>query len=98
MRRCGLKCKLGEHVSVRTTIEIPDELWRKAKAASASSGETLREFVSEAIATRLASTNLPATQVSGWRSVFGLADPKAVARVDAVVESEFEQVDPSDWR
>jgi hypothetical protein len=73
------------------TIEISDELFRKAKAAAASSGETVREFISEAITTHIAST------VSGWRSVFGLADRKAVQRVDAVIESEFEQVDLSKW-
>jgi hypothetical protein len=88
---------MGEQ-SVRMTIEISDELFRKAKAAAASRGETLREFVSAAIETRLASMSLPTSDGGGWRSVFGLADPKAVARVDAVIESEFEQVDPSDWR
>ena len=35
---------------------------------------------------------------SGWRSVFGLADPKSVAEVDEVIEREFEQVNPAEWR
>jgi len=83
---------------VKTTIEIPDELFRKTKATAASRGETLREFINEALTTRIASTSAPIAAGSGWRSVFGLADPKATARVDAVIESEFEQVDPSDWR
>jgi len=74
------------------TIEISDELFKKAKAAAASSGETLRDFISEAITTHIASTG------SGWRSVFGLADPKAVQRVDAIIESEFEQIDLRHWR
>jgi hypothetical protein len=80
------------------TIEISGELFRKAKAVAASRGETLREFISEAMTTRLASTITPIPPGSGWRSVFGLADPKAVQRVDAAIESAFEQVDPAEWR
>jgi hypothetical protein len=80
------------------TIEIPDALFRKTKAAATSRGETLREFVSAAIEIRIASTSRPTSEGGGWRSVFGLADPKAVARVDAIIESEFERVDPRDWR
>jgi metal-responsive CopG/Arc/MetJ family transcriptional regulator len=83
---------------MKTTVEIPDELLRKTKATAASRGETLREFINEALTTRLASTSRTASQRSGWRSVFGLAEPKAVQRVDALLESEVEQVDPSEWR
>ena len=83
---------------MRKTIEISDELFRKAKAFAASRGETLREFVGAAIEARIASTGRPTSKDGGWRSVFGLADPKAVQRVDAVIESEFEQVDTRHWR
>jgi hypothetical protein len=82
---------------VKVTIEISDELLGEARTAAAAKGETLSEFVSEALTTRLSSGTPPAGG-SGWRSVFGLADPKAVQRVDAVIESEFEQVDLSKWR
>lgn len=83
---------------MKTTVEIPDELLRKTKATAASRGETLREFINEALTTRLASTSRTARQRSGWRSVFGLAELKAVHRIDALLESEVEQVDPSEWR
>src|SRR5260370_33806349 len=73
----GLLEHLGEHKTVRVTIEISYELFKKTKAAAASRGETLREFVSAAIETRIASTGTPIAAGSGWRSVFGLADPKA---------------------
>lgn len=83
---------------MKTTIEIPDELFRKTKETAASRGETLGEFITDALTTRLETTSAPIAAGSGWRSVFGLGDPKSTARVDAVVESEFEQVDPADWR
>ena len=83
---------------VKTTIEIPDELFTKTMAAAASRGETLREFIREALLTRLAATSRPGSQRSGWRSVFGLAEPKTVERIDALLAAELEQLDCSAWR
>jgi hypothetical protein len=82
---------------VQTTIEISDELSMKAEEAAASSGETLQEFVIGALTARLASVTHPASQLSGWRSVFGLADPKMVQGIDTLIAEEFEQVNPSEW-
>jgi hypothetical protein len=76
---------------VKTTIEIPDELFKKAKATAALEGESLKELICGALEARLASTPLPRTDRSGWRSVFGLADPKAVARVDQVIDTDLER-------
>jgi hypothetical protein len=83
---------------VKTTIEISDELFRKTKATAAARGETLREFISEALTIRLASTTRAVSQRSGWRSVFGLADAKTVDRIDTLLAAELEQVDSSEWR
>lgn len=90
--------KYGKIRLVKTTIEIPDELLRKTKATAESRGETLREFVTEALNARVASTSASASDPSGWRSVFGIADPEDVKLVDAVIAAELEQIDPSDWR
>ena len=83
---------------VKTTIEIPDELFKKAKATAALQGESLRELICDALETHLASAPVPQTHRSGWRSVFGLAEPKAVAKVDQFIDADLERVDPSDWR
>jgi len=83
---------------VKTTIEIPDDLFRKTEASAESRGETLPEFITEALASRVASTSPLASDSSGWRSVFGIADPEAVKLVDDVIAAELEQVDPADWR
>jgi hypothetical protein len=82
---------------VKTTIEISDELFRKAKATAASRGETLREFVIGALTARLDSVTPPASHRSGWRRVFGLAEPEMVQGIDALIAAEFEQV-PSERR
>jgi hypothetical protein len=90
--------KYGKIHPVKTTIEIPDELFRKTKATAESRGETLHEFIAEVLTERVASTSPPPSDSSGWRSVFGLADPEEVKLVDAVIDAELEQVDPADWR
>ena len=38
---------------MKTTVEIPDPLFRKAKARAAECGQTLKEFMSEALQEKL---------------------------------------------
>lgn len=83
---------------MKTTIEIPDPLFREAKAAAAARGESLRELVSSALRRHLAAPARGGPEPEGWRRVFGKARPADVARVDAAVEAEFERIDPADWR
>jgi len=82
---------------MKTTIEIPDELFRRTKATAALRGESLKDFVTDALRDRLDLQARRAAEVPGWRSVFGRARPEAVESVDAVIAEEFEQVDPRDW-
>jgi hypothetical protein len=83
---------------VKTTIEIPDDLFKKAKATAALQGESLRELICDAIESHLALVSARPGDRSGWRSVFGLADPKALARVDQFIDTDLERIDPSEWR
>ena len=83
---------------MKTTIEIPDELFKKAKATAALQGESLRKLICDALETRLASLPRPQTEPTGWRSVFGLAEPKSVASVDGLIAADLESVDSSEWR
>ena len=39
---------------MKTTIEIPDPLFRKAKSTAAERGQPLKEFVAEALQEKLA--------------------------------------------
>lgn len=83
---------------MKTTIEIPDKLFKRAKATAALQGESLKELICDALETRLASTPAPRTDRAGWRSVFGLANPKEVARVDRFIDADLERVDLSEWQ
>ena len=83
---------------MKTTIEIPDELFKKAKAAAAIRGESLKDLIRDAVETHLAAIPPLASKRSGWRSVFGLAEPRSVKGIEEVVTAELEQIDPSEWR
>ena len=83
---------------MKTTIEIPDELFKKAKATAAIRGESLKELIQDALETRLANLPQPHSDRSGWRSVFGLADANMVEEIDQIVTAELERVDPAEWR
>jgi len=83
---------------VKTTIEIPDPLFREAKAAAAARGESLRDLVSSALRRHLAAPAGSGPEAEGWRRVFGKARASDVARIDAVIAADLERIDPADWR
>jgi hypothetical protein len=83
---------------MKTTVEIPDELFKQTKATAALRGESLKDFVAEALQAHLERQTMGTSSLSGWRSVFGKARREDVAEVDAIIAAEFEQVDPDDWR
>src|SRR5205085_1329745 len=48
-RACGGADSAHNMAAMKTTVEIPDPLFRKAKARAAERGQTLKEFMSEAL-------------------------------------------------
>jgi hypothetical protein len=82
---------------VKTTLEIPDAIFRRAKAAAAEQGIPLRQLVSEAIAEKLTRKSRPARP---WMEVFGaLSDlHEETKRIDRIIHEEFEKIDDEDWR
>ncbi len=83
---------------MKTTVEIPDDLFRASKADAALHGESLKEFMAAALKAYLASRRSVAPRRRGWRSVFGQARPEEIREVEEIVAQEFGQVDPEDWR
>lgn len=83
---------------MKTTLELPDEIFRRTKAAAALRGESLKELVTRALQAYLDRRPPEAPVQRGWRSVFGKARRKAVEQVDAVVSAELERIEPDTWR
>jgi len=86
--------------NVKTTMEIPDRLFRQAKAAAAQEGQSLKEFFTEAVRRQLQRRAAESTANHPWRKAFGgLQDlHRETRRVEHIIEEEFETIDAEDWR
>ena len=86
---------------MKTTLELPDPLFRKAKATAAERGQSLKEFVGDALRDKLALDRTRAGAAEPqWMAGFGKLKRlrKETARVRAVVDAEFRVVEPEDAR
>ena len=88
--------KYGSIPVMKTTLEIPDQLLRKAKAKAAEQGQTLRQFVTDAVREKL-DTKKSAGEPK-WMKFFGAGKPYAesIHEIDRVVEEEFERIEKED--
>ncbi len=82
---------------MKTTIEIPDPLLKRAKSAAAEKGMALRELVSEAIAEKL---RAPPGKDKPWLKTFGKLRSlhKDTLRINRIIEEEFGHIEPEDRR
>ncbi len=83
---------------MKTTIDIPDPLFRQVKVRAALKAQTMKAFVLEAILDKLQAEAAARDSQSGWRSVFGKATAGSVEEIQAVIDAEFSQLDPEDWK
>ncbi len=81
---------------MKTTIELPDPLFRRAKSKAAERGETLKEFVTAALQDRLATP--PGTGGPGWMQGFGKLRRlhKETERIQSRIDAAFEAVEAED--
>ena len=83
---------------MKTTMEIPDGLFRKAKSRAAERGQTLKEFMTEALNEKLLKERrLPAGE-PGWMRGFGKLRSlhKETARVQRRIDAAFESIEAED--
>jgi hypothetical protein len=84
---------------MKTTIDIPDPLFRKAKSRAAERGQSLKELVTEALRDKLAADTAKArAQGPPWMQGFGRLRRlrKETARIQARIDEAFEVVEPED--
>lgn len=85
---------------MKTTLDIPDPIFRKAKAGAAMQGIPLRQFVAEAIEKKVAdaSSTTISTEIPAWMQGFGeLADLRdETRRIEEIVRGEFGTLEPED--
>jgi len=84
---------------VKTTLEIPDTLFRRAKSRAAERGQTLKQLVSEALQEKLAgATGTPSPAEPKWMQGFGKLRRlrKETKRIQARVDELFELIGSED--
>jgi hypothetical protein len=80
---------------VKTTLEIPDFLFRRAKSVAAERGIPLRQLVTEAVQEKLKTTS----RERPWMKHLGKLKHlyKERKQIDRRVEEAFERIDPEVW-
>ena len=86
---------------MKTTVELPDAIFRQAKAVAATQGVTLRHYFTEALRAQLrrsVADHHGDRKESPWMAGFGeLADLRDEnRRVLGVIEDEFERLSADD--
>lgn len=84
---------------MKTTIEIPDPLFRKAKSRAAERGQTLKQLVAEALQEKLAAkAGRALPDEPGWMQGFGKLRRlhRETRRIQARIDEAFEVVEPED--
>ena len=83
---------------MKTTLEIPDTVFRRAKSMATERGISLREFVTEAVKDKLAAAT-KATE-KPWVKHMGKLKHlhRETARINRIIEEASEQIDAETWR
>jgi hypothetical protein len=82
---------------VKTTLEIPDHIFRRAKAAAAERGIPLREFVTEAVKDKLTADAIAGEKP--WVKHMGKLRHlhRETERINRLIEEDFEKIDVETW-
>jgi hypothetical protein len=90
--------KYGRIGLMKTTLEIPDNVFRRAKSKAAQEGIPLRQFVTEAVEQKLREPG-PEGQKPWMKHIGKLKDlRKETKRIDRIIEETFETIDEELWK
>jgi len=81
-----------DNMAMKTTLELPDDLLRRTKAAAALRGIPMRDLVAEALERELGERQPPT-----WRKLAGKAKRLDTRPVKKAIAAEFSRVDKDTW-
>lgn len=83
---------------MKTTVVLPDEVFREAKARAALRGQSFGKFLEQGLRRILEETGEPSSRSSSWLRKLPPVPTTAAAEFEKVVSaSDFRQVDKSMW-
>jgi hypothetical protein len=95
---------MGKWDPMKTTVEIPDALFRRAKATAAERGVSLKVLLTEAVREHLQRGSSDSLKnkppAPPWLSAFGGLRHlhKETKKINRILEQEFEQIEEEEWR
>ena len=81
---------------MKTTVEIPDSLFREAKTAAASRGLSLKMFLTEALKEKLSRPRR--SRQSDWPVPPPKLTKGEMRRIQSTIDEEFSRIDAQDWK
>jgi hypothetical protein len=83
---------------MKTTLEMPDALFRRAKSTAAQQGIPLRQLVTEALEEKLNAS--PGELRKPWMKHVGKLKrlQRETRRIEKTIEGTFEEIEPEQWR
>ena len=93
-----LPINMGDPARVKTTLEIPDSTYRRAKATAARRGQTVAAFISAAVEAKLAAEERGAVE-KPWVEFSGVfqSEREESKRILKRIEEACEGIDPGEW-
>ena len=87
-------------IPVKTTVEIPDDLFKRAKVLAAQEGLSMKQLITESLQQRVGRHSTETALEPVWKRAFGAMRMyrKENRRIEKIIEQEFEQVEPEDRR
>lgn len=87
----------GQYIYMKTTVEIPDELLRRAKMVAAQQGVSMRSMIVGGLERFLSERE--ARSERPWMNAFaGMAHRREEsAKIGAEIDGVFGRVDGADW-
>ena len=84
---------------MKTTVEIPDALFRQAKMAAAQQGTSLKDLFAEALREQLRRKAGGRPSDRPWMQAFGRLRTlrRENRRLERVIAAEFERIDVEEW-
>ena len=86
---------LRQRPVIKTTVEIPDHLFREAKKAAAGRGLSLKTFLTEALKEKLAG---PRRRPTEWPVPPPRLAEGEMRGVQSTIDGEFSRTDAEDWK
>ena len=82
---------------MKTTLEIPDAIFRRAKAKAGEQGVPLRQFVSQAVAEKLTAKSRAPEKAKMKLAGRLRRLRKETARINRLIDPDFENIEPEEW-